>query len=92
MVFPEFGSGACIVDAKVEIVGGQAIGQSATMEGDCDAWSDGGAFFRGLRAGIAITVRASAPGYLSQEITVMPTPVGQGMTATVITLPRIQTP
>ena len=36
MVFPEIGSGGCIPDAKVEIVGGQAIGQSATMEGDCD--------------------------------------------------------
>jgi VCBS repeat protein len=86
-----FASDDCIF-AKVEIVGGQAIGQSATNEGDCDPWGFGGAFFRGLRAGIAVTVRASAPGYLSQEITIMPTPVGQGMTATVITLPRIQTP
>ena len=62
MVFPEFGYGGCIVGAKVEIVAGQSIGQSGTMDEGCDAWSYGGAFFRGLTAGIPITVRASAPG------------------------------
>ena len=92
MVFPEIGYGGCIVGAKVEIVAGQAIGQSGTVPEGCDYWSGEGVFFRGLIAGIPVTVRASAPGYLPQEITIMPTPVGQGMMATVFTLPRIQTP
>ena len=57
---------------------------------ECDVWSLGGAYFKGLTVGVEMTVRASAPGYLAQEITVMPT---QGtLRGTVITLPRIQTP
>ena len=91
MVFPEIGNGGCIPDATVEIVGGQAIGKSATI-GGCDYWEGGGAILEGLRAGIAITVRASAPGYLAQEITLMPTPIGEGMRATIFSLPRIPTP
>ena len=58
--------------------------------GDCDYWGFGGAILEGLRAGIAITVRASAPGYFAQEITLMPTPIGEGMRATIFSLPESQ--
>ena len=92
IVVPQGGGGACIVGATVEIVAGQAIGQSGTMPEVCDVWWVNGAFFRGLTAGVEMTVRASAPGYLAQEMTVMPTPDPGPLTATVIRLPRLQPP
>jgi hypothetical protein len=92
IVVPQGRGGVCIVGAKVEIVAGQAIGQSGTMPEACDVWWVNGAFFRGLTAGVEMTVRASAPGYFAQEITVLPTPDPGPLTATVIRLPRIQTP
>ena len=88
IVVPQGGGGACIVGATVEIVAGQAIGQSGTMPEVCDVWWINGAFFRGLTVGVAITVHASAPGYLAQEMTVMPTPDPGPLRATVIQLPK----
>jgi hypothetical protein len=88
IVVPQGGGGACIVGAKVEIVAGQAIGQSGTMPEVCDVWWINGAFFTGLTVGLEITVRASAPGYLAQEMTVMPTPDPGPLRATVIQLPK----
>jgi hypothetical protein len=92
IVVPQGGGGVCIVGAKVEIVAGQAIGQSGTMPEVCDVWWVNGAFFTGLTVGVEMTVRASAPGYLAQERTVMPTPGPGPVMATVIQLSRIQTP
>ena len=92
IVVPQGGGGVCIVGAKVEIVAGQAIGQSGTMPEVCDVWWVNGAFFSGLTVGVKMTVRASAPGYFAQEITVMPTPDPGPLRATVIQLPKIQTP
>jgi hypothetical protein len=92
IVVPQGGGGVCIVGARVEIVAGQAVGQSGTMPEVCDVWWVNGAFFRGLTVGVEMTVRASAPGYLAQEITVIPTPDPGPLTATVIELSKIQTP
>ena len=92
IVVPQGGGGVCIVGAKVEIVAGQAIGQSGTMPEVCDVWWVNGAFFTGLTVGVEMTVRASAPGSVTQETTVMPTPDPGRLMATVIQLPRIQTP
>jgi hypothetical protein len=92
IVVPQGGGGVCIVGAKVEIVAGQAVGQSGTMPEVCDVWWVNGAFFTGLTVGVEMTVRASAPGYLAQEITVTPTPDPGPLMATVIKLSRIQTP
>lgn len=92
IVVPQGGGGVCIVGAKVEIVARQAIGQSGTMPEVCDVWWVNGAFFKGLTVGVEMTVRASAPGYIVQEMTVMPTPDPGPLMATVIKLPRIQTP
>ena len=92
IVVPQGGSGVCLVGARAEIVAGQAIGQSGTMPEVCDVWWINGAFFKGLTVGVEMTVRASAPGYVAQEITVMPTPDQGPLRATVITLPRVQTP
>lgn len=89
IVIPRGGGGACIVGATVEIVAGQAIGQSGTMPEVCDVWWVNGAFFRGLTVGVEMTVRASAPGYLTQDLNVMPTPDPGPLMATVIELPRM---
>jgi hypothetical protein len=35
-------SGACIANATVQVVAGQALGRTATQEADCDVWSYGG--------------------------------------------------
>lgn len=89
IVIEQGGGGACIVGATVEIVAGQAIGQSGTMPEVCDVWWVDGAFFRDLTVGVSMTARASAPGYLTQEIVVMPTPDPGPHRATVIELARV---
>jgi hypothetical protein len=92
IVIPAGGSGACIVGAKVEVVAGQAVGQSGTMPDVCDVWWVNGAFFTGLTPGVAMTVRASAPGYVAQERAVMPSPNPGTLVATIIKLPRTTNP
>jgi hypothetical protein len=67
-------SGVCIYGATVEVVRGQAAGQKMTQETPCDAWGYGGGFvFKGLRPGVPMTIRASAPGYVDLEKTITPT-------------------
>jgi hypothetical protein len=66
-------SGICIPDATIEVVAGQARGQRGTQPGPCDVWGyDGFIEFNGLTPGVEMTLRASAPGYTSQERTVVP--------------------
>lgn len=68
------GSGGCITGATVQVVAGQAIGQSATQTEPCDVWDGaGGVTFSHLKLGENMTLRASASGYLSQEKVVTPT-------------------
>jgi hypothetical protein len=40
----------------------------------CGPWDGDGSsfFFQGLIPGVAVTLRASAPGYVAKEITVLP--------------------
>ncbi len=73
MVVPERGSGICILDATVEVVAGQGLGQSAKQTEPCDIWWVGGVEFKNLTPGVEITLRASAAGYVSEEKTVIPT-------------------
>jgi hypothetical protein len=66
-------SGLCIRDAVVEVVRGQAQGQRIVQETPCDAWSYGAGFiFTGLSPGVEMTVRASAPGWSTEEKTFVP--------------------
>ena len=45
--------GACIAGATVQVVSGQAVGQSTTQITPCDAWSyGGGVTFHGLTPGV----------------------------------------
>ena len=66
-------SGLCIDGATVQIVRGQASSQIITQITPCDAWSYGGGFtFENLTAGVEVTIRASATGYATKEMTVFP--------------------
>ena len=73
MVVGEDGSGLCILDATVEVVAGQGLGQRATQSEPCDIWWVGGVDFRKLTPGVEMTLRASASGYIPEEKTVIPT-------------------
>ena len=67
-------SGLCIDGATVQIVRGQASSQSITQTTPCDAWSYGGGFtFENVTAGVEVTIRASATGYATKEMTLIPT-------------------
>jgi hypothetical protein len=66
-------SGICIPDATVQVVAGQARGQSGTQTEPCDVWGYGdGITFKDLTPGAGMTLRASAPGYTAQERAVVP--------------------
>lgn len=67
-------NGICIVGATVKVVGGQALGLSVEQKTPCDAWGYGAGFeFKNLAEGVAMTLRASAPGWAATEVTVVPT-------------------
>jgi hypothetical protein len=80
-------SGACLAKATVHVMSGPGAGQSAEQVTPCGVWDDEGGFaFGSLTSGVAMTIRASAPGYVAQEVTVVP---DRGpLTATVIVLER----
>jgi hypothetical protein len=66
-------SGNCVEGATVEVVSGQALGQKVSQSTPCDHWDFGGGFlFKDLTPGVAITLRASAPGWGTQEQIVVP--------------------
>jgi len=82
------GSGICVPNATIEIVDGQAVGQRIRQETPCGAWDYGGGFtIKELTSGVALTVRASAPGFVTQEETFVPTP-GPMYRAVFVTLSR----
>jgi hypothetical protein len=65
--------GSCIEGATVEVVSGQALGQKVTQSTPCDHWDTGGGFiFKDLTPGAAMTLRASAQGWGTQEKIVVP--------------------
>ena len=77
--------GACIKDAMVEVVRGQALGQRIVQDTPCDAWAyDGGFVFKELSPGVEMTLRASAPGWSTEEKTFVPHSGGQ--TAVLVSL------
>lgn len=66
-------SGVCVVGVTATVVRGQGVGQSTAQAIPCGAWDyDGGFIFKDLTPGVAMTVRASAPGYTLQEKTLVP--------------------
>ena len=71
MVFPAGGGGPCLEGAAVRLVSSQGEGQSI-VQAPCDAWSDGGFQFLDLAPDVAITIRASARGYVTKDTTFVP--------------------
>ncbi|MDF2774298.1 MAG: Carboxypeptidase regulatory-like domain [Geminicoccaceae bacterium] len=66
-------SGVCIPGATVRVVAGQRLGASVVQRTPCDAWAyEGGFTFEHVTAGVAMTLLASAPGYVDAEATVVP--------------------
>lgn len=62
-------SGVCIEGAVVEIIDGPGLGRKQTQRTPCDAWSYGDGFeFSNLPLGARLTLRASAKGWLPEEI------------------------
>jgi hypothetical protein len=87
VVLPEGGSGECITGATVQVIIDGAVVQSKTQQ-PCDYWDpDYDLVFKDLPV-TGVMIRASAPGYLTKEITA--TPSNGWITAVAIDLPRAQ--
>ena len=70
--------GACIDGATIQVVGGQSAGVSVPQTTPCDVWdADGGVYFKDLAPGVAMTLRATAPGWTPLEKVVVPSPGAQ---------------
>ena len=78
--------GSCIVGATVEVTAGQSVGKSMTLTDMCDVWGDtaGEAQFSNLTPDVPMTLRASATGYLAQEMTVVPPTSVAGLAGRVV--------
>jgi hypothetical protein len=82
-------SGACIENATVQVVSGQRQGESQVQDPACDAWGYGGGFlFKDLTPGVPMTLRASAPGWTTQEQTFMPFAIPGSYVAVFLELSR----
>jgi hypothetical protein len=66
-------SGACVAGATVVVVAGQSVGTTVVQETPCDVWGYGGGFtLTGLTPGASMTLRVSAPGYVTRDISTTP--------------------
>jgi hypothetical protein len=66
-------SGVCVEGAAVQVVRGQRVGETVAQRTPCTAWDyDNGFEFRPLTPGVSMTLRASAPGYVAREVTIVP--------------------
>lgn len=76
-------SGACIAGAKVN---------DQAQDTPCDVWGySGGFLLTGLSSGVPITLRASAPGYVTKDVVVIPSASGPGYnTVFEIVLSRVE--
>ena len=82
--------GECIADVTVHVVQGQRTGETLAQEVPCDVWDSGagGVRFRNLEPGAPMTLRATAPGYTTEEKTFIPIAGPMGSGSVVITLSR----
>ena len=74
MAIDRAGGGECLADATFEVISGQgSIGDIIRQETPCTVWdSDGGIMLRNLNTGVAMTLRATAPGYNTVERSLFP--------------------
>ena len=68
------GDRECIAGATVRVVDGQAVSEAVTQDAPCYDWwgTDGGFDVRRLTAGVRVTLRVAAPGYVARDTTVVP--------------------
>jgi len=61
--------GGCIRGGMVEIVGGPGTGQKSAQPDppSCDPWGEVGFTFDNLPLGASVTLRATGPGYRSED-------------------------
>jgi hypothetical protein len=79
-------TGVCISGATTEVVAGQHTGQPVTQQTPCDAWAySGGVEYHELTAGVPMTIRATAPGYATEDTTITP---GGGPVSAITIVPR----
>ena len=83
-------NGECIADATVHVVQGQRTGETLAQDVPCDVWDSGtgGVRFRDLEAGTPMTLRATAPGYTTEQKTFIPIAGPMGSGSVFITLSR----
>jgi hypothetical protein len=87
VVLPEGGSGACITGATVQVIVDSDVVQTKTQQ-PCDYWDpDYDLVFKDLPID-GVTIRASAPGYLTQETPATPSKGGLFLRPVPMTLPR----
>jgi carboxypeptidase family protein len=60
-------SGVCIRGSTVSIVDGPGTGNHSGQPDECNAWGYDGFEFRNLPLDATVTLRATAPGYRSQN-------------------------
>jgi len=86
-------TGNCVEGATVEVVSGQSLGQKVTQSTPCDHWGDapdGGFLFKDLTPGVAMTLRASAPGWRTQEKVVVPASFSPGQPSYAVEFVMVQ--
>jgi hypothetical protein len=67
-------SGVCIPGATVAVVVGQTASGAQVQDTPCDIWGYSGGFvLKGLAADVSITLRVSAPGYQTKDVSAVPT-------------------
>jgi hypothetical protein len=82
MVFPG-NSDFCLPDATVEVVVDGGVIRSGRQQAPCSYWDygdDEGILFKDLPV-VQLTLRASAPGYVTREITATPSTGWYSVTA-----------
>ena len=72
MVIDPENADACVAGATITIVAGQAVGQSQ-VQPPCDPWGyDNGFYFKNLTPNVALTLRVTATGFQTKEVSTVP--------------------
>ena len=73
MVIEERGSGACLPDATIQTVDQSGEPGEKIRQEPCSVWDYGGGVeLKALTPGVAIKLRASAPGYVTRDQSFLP--------------------
>jgi hypothetical protein len=86
--------GGCAANVTVTVIAGQAVGTTVAQETPCDTWGwYGGFWIKGLNANEPLTLRVSAPGFVTREVTTYPNLVPGGSSASyLVVMERVPVP